>query len=144
MVDILSDATMFGRFMKTLDATKKLGIPLGYVVKNEDDTEAWNTFITGLRSTYREAGLSATALKRRVEQRVREGGPLDPMAPRGSKYRAMQPVGVYNLTRTCAFCATVSLKKLRKCSGCRCVRYCNESCAKSHWRAGHKSECSLK
>ena len=29
---------------------------------------------------------------------------------------------------------------LKRCGGCRAVRYCSEACSRAHWRE-HKSEC---
>ncbi|KAG2497980.1 hypothetical protein HYH03_004239 [Edaphochlamys debaryana] len=30
---------------------------------------------------------------------------------------------------------------LKRCSGCRTVRYCGRACQQAHWRGGHKEEC---
>ncbi len=31
--------------------------------------------------------------------------------------------------------------ELKKCGGCKAVRYCGEGCQRAHWREGHKAEC---
>ena len=31
--------------------------------------------------------------------------------------------------------------KLKRCSGCRRVRFCSPACLKAAWKAGHKAEC---
>ena len=40
----------------------------------------------------------------------------------------------------CAQCRKA--KAYRACSGCRTVAYCNETCQRQHWTAGHKRACS--
>ena len=43
----------------------------------------------------------------------------------------------------CAYCAKTSLTTgMRKCGGCQTMRYCNQNCAKKHWKS-HKTECSF-
>jgi hypothetical protein len=44
----------------------------------------------------------------------------------------------------CSACGKAKSKyqKLRKCSGCHAVQYCNPECQKKHWKiGGHKKEC---
>jgi len=41
--------------------------------------------------------------------------------------------------RTCAFCCEA--KGSKRCGGCEVVRYCSRTCAKAHWKQGHKDEC---
>ena len=44
----------------------------------------------------------------------------------------------------CSACGKPKSKyqKLRKCSGCHAVQYCNTECQKKHWKiGGHKKEC---
>jgi TPR repeat protein len=44
----------------------------------------------------------------------------------------------------CSACSKPKSKyqKLRKCSGCHAVQYCNTECQKKHWKiGGHKNEC---
>ncbi|KAK7036261.1 hypothetical protein R3P38DRAFT_619269 [Favolaschia claudopus] len=36
---------------------------------------------------------------------------------------------------------TSELEKLKWCSGCRSVLYCNKTCQSAHWRAGHRISC---
>lgn len=43
---------------------------------------------------------------------------------------------------TCTFCNTESTVELKKCSACKVAAYCNVTCQKKHWAAGHKKECS--
>ncbi|CAL9063189.1 unnamed protein product [Musa banksii] len=38
-------------------------------------------------------------------------------------------------------CATCGKPGSKKCSGCKRVRYCSQSCQSKHWRADHKFEC---
>ena len=44
---------------------------------------------------------------------------------------------------TCAYCGSVPAKnkKLLTCGRCKSARYCNASCQKAHWGAGHKTAC---
>ena len=44
---------------------------------------------------------------------------------------------------TCAYCGSVPAtnKKLLTCGRCKSARYCNASCQKAHWGAGHKAAC---
>ena len=45
--------------------------------------------------------------------------------------------------RQCAYCGTSRLvSKLKRCSKCTKVYYCNASCQKLHWKASHKHVCS--
>jgi TPR repeat protein len=44
----------------------------------------------------------------------------------------------------CSACGKPKSKyqKLRKCSGCHAVQYCNTECQKKHWKiGGHKKDC---
>ncbi|KAK1417871.1 hypothetical protein QVD17_27005 [Tagetes erecta] len=41
-------------------------------------------------------------------------------------------------TDSCVVCASSTTKQ---CSRCKLVRYCSESCQKSHWKSGHKEKC---
>ena len=36
----------------------------------------------------------------------------------------------------------VSVHQFKRCGGCKAVVYCSAECAKAHWKAGHKRECS--
>ena len=48
------------------------------------------------------------------------------------------------LSSRCSACGKPKSKyqKLRKCSGCHAVQYCNTECQKKHWKiGGHKKEC---
>ena len=40
----------------------------------------------------------------------------------------------------CAWCGREG-KKMRLCTGCKKVRYCDALCQKSDWRAGHRTTC---
>ncbi|EFN51033.1 hypothetical protein CHLNCDRAFT_59345 [Chlorella variabilis] len=42
--------------------------------------------------------------------------------------------------RVCAAEGCGNTSGLRRCSGCRAVRYCSEACSHAHWKA-HKTEC---
>lgn len=44
----------------------------------------------------------------------------------------------------CASCGKGSspTDKVRRCTACRCVHYCNQTCQKTHWKSGHKRQCS--
>ncbi|EFN51606.1 hypothetical protein CHLNCDRAFT_54991 [Chlorella variabilis] len=42
--------------------------------------------------------------------------------------------------RVCAAEGCGNTSGLRRCSGCRAVRYCSEACSHAHWKA-HKIEC---
>ena len=43
----------------------------------------------------------------------------------------------------CAFCGTLAEDQpLHFCSGCRQRKYCNQTCQRAAWRAGHKDECT--
>ncbi len=42
--------------------------------------------------------------------------------------------------RVCAAPSCGATSGLKRCSGCRAVRYCSEACSRAHWRV-HKAEC---
>lgn len=42
----------------------------------------------------------------------------------------------------CAYCQkNVDFGDLKKCGGCKAVRYCSQECAKQDWKQGHKQSC---
>ncbi|TVY48786.1 SET domain and MYND-type zinc finger protein [Lachnellula occidentalis] len=48
------------------------------------------------------------------------------------------------LERVCSYCLIESdISSLKKCTGCKVVRYCTPICQKADWRLIHKNECSL-
>ena len=59
--------------------------------------------------------------------------------------RQAADVAAYGL-RTCALPACgareFSVHQFKRCGGCKAVVYCSAECAKAHWKAGHKRECS--
>ena len=40
-----------------------------------------------------------------------------------------------------AGCSVRARKELKKCAGCKVVRYCSVSCQRKHWKAEHKLMC---
>ena len=42
----------------------------------------------------------------------------------------------------CGYCARIRSLKLRSCTGCMQVMYCDKSCQKKHWNAEHRDLCS--
>jgi hypothetical protein len=44
--------------------------------------------------------------------------------------------------RQCANCGITTYDKLKQCTGCRTIYYCNERCQKTHWPT-HKTNCKL-
>lgn len=56
-----------------------------------------------------------------------------------------QPPASLAKERACAQCGAVEeagrKERLKKCTGCRTVSYCNVDCQRAHWRAGHKAAC---
>ncbi|KAI3692414.1 hypothetical protein L6452_32229 [Arctium lappa] len=46
--------------------------------------------------------------------------------------------GLVATSDSCAVCGSLTKKY---CSRCKVVRYCSESCQKSHWHSGHKEKC---
>lgn len=58
-----------------------------------------------------------------------------------------QELGVALTVTTVVFCCSACGKvptgteKLLNCGACKQVRYCDSTCQKKHWKAGHKSEC---
>ena len=40
----------------------------------------------------------------------------------------------------CSYCSRSSIRKLKKCAGCRGVVYCGKECQRAHWEE-HKVEC---
>ncbi|KAL7533698.1 hypothetical protein ACHAWF_004594 [Thalassiosira exigua] len=45
----------------------------------------------------------------------------------------LKPIG-------CGSCRNTS-EKLRGCTACKCISYCNVECQRRHWRQSHKREC---
>lgn len=43
--------------------------------------------------------------------------------------------------RICAHCDEISPTRLKYCSSCRTVRYCDPVCQRLHWRSAHKLVC---
>lgn len=43
--------------------------------------------------------------------------------------------------KACAGCGSID-RKLLKCSGCKCVRYCSKACQTKHWK-NHKKLCKI-
>ena len=41
----------------------------------------------------------------------------------------------------CSNPACTSGVGLKKCSGCKVVRYCSKKCQKNHWKISHRFEC---
>jgi hypothetical protein len=60
---------------------------------------------------------------------------------------AFEEEGVALTVTTVVFCCSACGKvptgteKLLNCGACKQVRYCDSTCQKKHWKAGHKSEC---
>lgn len=58
-----------------------------------------------------------------------------------------EELGVALTVTTAVFCCSACGKvptgteKLLNCGACKQVRYCDRTCQKNHWKAGHKSEC---
>ena len=46
--------------------------------------------------------------------------------------------GLVATSDSCVVCGSLTKKH---CSRCKVVRYCSESCQKSHWLSGHKAKC---
>ncbi len=75
-----------------------------------------------------------------------------PVAPAGvlPPPLALPPsrAGAFPLLRVCGNpqCSNFARRceaelELKKCGGCKAVRYCGEGCQRAHWREGHKAEC---
>ncbi|TVY18552.1 SET domain and MYND-type zinc finger protein 6 [Lachnellula arida] len=50
------------------------------------------------------------------------------------------------LEKVCSYClieSGPSSSSLKKCTGCKVVRYCTPACQKADWKVIHKNECSL-
>ncbi|EPE36391.1 SET [Glarea lozoyensis ATCC 20868] len=48
------------------------------------------------------------------------------------------------LDRVCSYClAENDISALKRCTGCKIVRYCSSTCQKSDWKLIHKSECPV-
>lgn len=48
------------------------------------------------------------------------------------------------LDRVCSYCLTeADTSSLKRCTGCKVVRYCTSACQKADWKPIHKHECSL-
>ena len=58
-----------------------------------------------------------------------------------------EELGVALTVTTAVFCCSAcgrlptGTEKLLYCGACKQVRYCDSTCQKKHWKAGHKSEC---
>ncbi|MED6150995.1 hypothetical protein PIB30_078037 [Stylosanthes scabra] len=40
-------------------------------------------------------------------------------------------------------CAACGSRATKKCSRCKAVRYCSQECQQSHWKSGHKVQCTV-
>lgn len=71
-------------------------------------------------------------------------GPLQPAAASSAASAAPaappQPQPQQRPPRVCAAPGCGVTRGLRRCGGCRSVRYCSEACCRAHWQA-HKAEC---
>ncbi|TVY75703.1 SET domain and MYND-type zinc finger protein, partial [Lachnellula suecica] len=48
------------------------------------------------------------------------------------------------LEKVCSYCLVESdISSLKRCTGCKVVRYCTPTCQKADWKLIHKNECSL-
>lgn len=48
------------------------------------------------------------------------------------------------LEKVCSYCLIESdTSSLKRCTGCKVVRYCTPACQKTDWKLIHKNECSL-
>lgn len=48
------------------------------------------------------------------------------------------------LDRVCSYCLIESdISTLKRCTGCKIVRYCTPACQRKDWKLIHKNECSL-
>jgi hypothetical protein len=48
------------------------------------------------------------------------------------------------LEKVCSYCLIESeTSSLKRCTGCKVVRYCTPTCQKGDWKLIHKNECSL-
>jgi len=48
------------------------------------------------------------------------------------------------LEKVCSYCLIESdASSLKRCTGCKVVRYCTPACQKADWKLIHKNECSL-
>ena len=51
-------------------------------------------------------------------------------------------VGLHTCALPACGAREVSVHQFKRCGGCKAVVYCSAACAKAHWKAGHKRECS--
>jgi hypothetical protein len=81
-----------------------------------------------------------------LRARATGAGPAGPGAgssSAGGAERTAAAGGAANSLGACAVCGAANTSdgaKLRKCAGCRAVRYCSPACQKAHWRE-HRAAC---
>jgi hypothetical protein len=93
---------------------------------------AWNTpaLQAALRSRRTLDIIQAGAIARHVA------------AKQALKAADVAAVGLHACALPACGAREVSVHQFKRCGGCKAVLYCSAECAKAHWKAGHKRECS--
>ncbi|KAJ9702865.1 hypothetical protein PVL29_004559 [Vitis rotundifolia] len=65
-------------------------------------------------------------------------GAGDVSVPGGGRSDPSIMPGVSGTGDSCLVCGNLGTKK---CSGCKAVRYCSQTCQATHWKSGHKTKC---
>ena len=63
-------------------------------------------------------------------------------AAQARKAADLAAVGLHACALPACGAREVSVHQFKRCGGCKAVVYCSAECAKTHWKAGHKRECS--
>ena len=93
---------------------------------------AWNT-----------PALQAALRSRRTLDYIQAGAVAQAIAAEQALQAAdVAAVGLHACALPACGAREVTVHQFKRCGGCKAVVYCSAECAKAHWKAGHKRECS--
>ena len=101
-------------------------------------------FYDTLVATCNEPALQAALRKRGILEFQTNSNIIDinRAAAQARKAADLAAVGLHACALPACGAREVSVHQFKRCGGCKAVVYCSAECAKAHWKAGHKRECS--